>query len=203
MALTSVHSLLRKGIAVHLCFLAAAAAALTVSLAPPAAAEIRTLYQASGWKVLGGLNDDGIAVCDLIYSSGRAKFSLVLLKDDFPVLHVQIFNAFEDNDVRRWISVEMRFDNESAWRSNNGIVFVDMSDTVLDFFVGSSVLGDWMNKFEQSSRLTVGLRNNNIRDWHVDLIDPKALGGAMNECVAWAHNAPEPPLDRPCGRTPT
>ena len=180
----------------HLCFLAAAAAALTVSLATPAAAEIRTLYQASGWKVLGGLNDDGIAVCDLNYSIDRARFLLVLLKNS-PVLHVQIFNAFEDNAVRSRISVEMRFDNETAWRSNNGIMFVDNRDTVLDFFVDSSVLGDWMNKFEQSSALTVGLRNNNIRDWHVDLIEPKAIGDAMNECVAWAHNAPEPLPYRP------
>jgi hypothetical protein len=188
--------MVRKEIAVHLCCLAAAAATLTVSLAAPAAAEIRTLYQASGWKVLGGLNDDGIAVCDLIYSIGRAKFSLVLLKNS-SVPHVQVFNAFEDNEVRRWISVEMRFDNEPSWKSNNGIVFVDMSDTVLDFFVDSSVLDERMNKFERSSRLTVGLGNNNIHDWHVDLIDPKATGGAMSECVAWAHKAPEPPPYRP------
>ena len=190
------NSLLRKEIAVHLCFLVAAAAALTVSLGTPAAAEIRTLYQASGWKVLGGLNDDGVAVCDLTYSLGRAKFLLVLLKDS-PVLHVQVFNAFEDNEMRRGISVEMRFDNEPPWRSNNGMVFVDTSDTVLDYFVDSSVFGDWMNEFEQSSKLTVGMINTNIRDWHVDLIDPKAIGVAMNECVAWVHNAPEPPPYRP------
>lgn len=162
-------------------FRSPAAAALAISFATPATAEIKTLAQVSGWKVKGGLNGDGIAVCSISATMGDSKFSLVLLKGS-TVLHVQLFGASWLGQMGGKIPIEMRFDDKQVWKAD-AVVFKDNTDIVFDFYIDADAIDDWMEGFNRGGKLILGHANDRIDEWHADLAGTKVIGEVMKDCV--------------------
>lgn len=151
-------------------------------LASNASADTKTLARAGRWEAIGGIANDGLAMCGISGWQGPNAFLLKLFtqQDAFTItLGNEQWRAAAGDGV----SFSLRFDEAKPWRGSAGVVAVKNERISLQAVIKRAQVGRFINEFRTSRTLHIEFEGDRFPAVTMALDGVQEVSEAFERCM--------------------